>query len=129
MLVEEDLVDDDWLAEHANGLDELRAHLAKVPIAAVRARVAGVAEADVRAVARRIAAASSVSIFEDLGIQQAPHSTLNSYLEKLLYLLTGNFAKPGGDEHPHPHRQPRWRRQGRRAIGAARSAGIASSPG
>ena len=49
-----------------------------------------------RAAARRIAAAESVSIFEDLGIQQAPHSTLNSYLEKLIYLLTGNFAKPGG---------------------------------
>ena len=42
-----------------------------------------------------IARAESVSIFEDLGIQQAPHSTLNSYLEKLLYLLTGNFAKRG----------------------------------
>ena len=46
-------------------------------------------------------AASSVSILEDLGIQQAPHTTLNSYLEKLLYLLTGNFGKPGGDEPPH----------------------------
>ena len=40
--------------------------------------------------------AASVSIFEDLGIQQAPHSTLNSWLEKLLFLLTGNFAKQGG---------------------------------
>ena len=48
--------------------------------------------------------ASSVSILEDLGIQQAPHSTLNSYLEKLLYLLTGNFGKPGGDEPAHGHR-------------------------
>ena len=38
----------------------------------------------------------SVSIFEDLGIQQAPHSTLSSYLEKLVYLVTGNFAKEGG---------------------------------
>ena len=36
-----------------------------------------------------------MAILEDLGIQQAPHSTLNSYLEKLLYLLTGNFAKSG----------------------------------
>ncbi len=35
---------------------------------------------------------ASVSILEDLGIQQAPHSTLNSYLEKLLFLLTGNFG-------------------------------------
>ena len=49
-----------------------------------------------RTVARRLADASSVSILEDLGIQQAPHSTLNSYLEKLIVLLTGNFGKPGG---------------------------------
>jgi anaerobic selenocysteine-containing dehydrogenase len=36
-----------------------------------------------------------VAVLEDLGIEMAPHSTLNSYLEKLLYALTGNFAKPG----------------------------------
>jgi anaerobic selenocysteine-containing dehydrogenase len=36
-----------------------------------------------------------VSIFEDLGVQQAPNSTLSSYLEKLVWLLTGNFAKRG----------------------------------
>ena len=77
------------------------AALATIPIADYCAR-AGVAEADVRAVARRIARAASVSIFEDLGIQQAPHSTLNSYLEKLLYLLTGNFGKRGGmNLHTH----------------------------
>jgi formate dehydrogenase len=54
-----------------------------------------VPEAQVREAARRMARAESVSIFEDLGIQQAPHSTLNSYLEKLAYLLTGNFGKRG----------------------------------
>ena len=100
--------------------------LRDVPIADYCAR-AGVAE---DAGARRSRAASraaeSVSIFEDLGIQQAPHSTLNSYLEKLVYLLTGNFAKRGRDEHPHPHGGPR-RRQGA-AAGRARSAATASSP-
>jgi formate dehydrogenase len=30
-----------------------------------------------------------------LGIEMAPHSTLNSYLQKLLYALTGNFGRPG----------------------------------
>ena len=43
VLVEESLVDGDWLAEHANGLDELRAHLARVPIAQSCA-IAGVSE-------------------------------------------------------------------------------------
>ena len=96
VLVDEGLLADRWLAEHANGLDELRPELARIPIADWCAR-AGLAEDDVRAVARRIATAKGgVSIFEDLGIQQAPHSTLCSWLEKLLYLLTGNFGVPGG---------------------------------
>ena len=54
-------------------------------------------------VARRIARATGgVATYEDLGVQQARHSTLNSYLEKLLYLLTGNFAKRGAmNIHSH----------------------------
>ena len=48
------------------------------------------------------AATGGVSIYEDLGIQMAPHSTLNSYLEKLIVLLTGNFGIPGGmNLHSH----------------------------
>ena len=50
----------------------------------------------VRDVARRIASAASVSVYEDLGIEQSLHSTLNSYLEKLLFALTGNIGKRGG---------------------------------
>ena len=44
-------------------------------------------------------------MFEDLGVQQGPHSVLCSYLDKLLWLLTGNFAKPGG-VHVHSWMQP-----------------------
>jgi anaerobic selenocysteine-containing dehydrogenase len=95
-LVDEDLLADEWLAEHATDLDELLAHLRGIDIARAAA-TAGVDEADVRALARRLASArGGVSIFEDLGIQQAPHSTLNSYLEKLLVLLTANFGVRGG---------------------------------
>ena len=43
-----------------------------------------------------VAQAESCAIFEDLGIQMAPHSTLNSYLEKLIFILTGNFGVKGG---------------------------------
>ncbi len=58
--------------------------------------ISGVDEALVRAATRRIAAASSVATFEDLGVQMNRHSTLVSYLEKLVWLLTGNLANPGG---------------------------------
>ena len=60
----------------------------------------GVDEELLRAATRRIARADSVAVFEDLGIQQAPNSTLCSYLNKLLWILTGNFAKRGG-QHLH----------------------------
>ena len=56
----------------------------------------GVDEALIRAAARRIAGAESVSVFEDLGIQQGPNSTLCSYVNRMLWILTGNFGNPGG---------------------------------
>ena len=41
-----------------------------------------------------------MAAYEDLGIQMNRHSTLSSYLEKLLWVLTGNFAKPGAQYSP-----------------------------
>ena len=95
VLVQEDLIDHTFLRDHASGLETVTATFRDIPVAEY-AEKAGVPEALVRAAARRIASAESVSTFEDLGIQQAPHSTLSSYLEKLVYLLTGNFGKRGG---------------------------------
>ncbi|MFK7916474.1 MAG: molybdopterin-dependent oxidoreductase [Ilumatobacter sp.] len=85
-----------WLDDNANGFAELKAHLDAVDIA-VSCEKAGVPEAQVREAAAIIGGATGgVSIFEDLGIQMAPHSTLNSYLEKLVMLITGNFGVQGG---------------------------------
>jgi anaerobic selenocysteine-containing dehydrogenase len=99
VLVQEDLCDEEFLAAHVTGVDAVRAVLADVPIADY-ARRCGVDGALLRAAARRIASAGSVSVFEDLGIQQAPNSTLCSYLNKMLWILTGNFAKRGA-QHLH----------------------------
>src|SRR3954468_24449426 len=93
-LVQEDLLDDEFLAEHVTGGDAVLAALREVPIADYAER-SGVDEAVLRAAARRIAGADSVAVFEDLGVQQAPNSTLSSYLNKLLWILTGSFARPG----------------------------------
>ncbi len=95
VIVEEDLVDHAFLAEHTVGFDGIAAAVAHIDVDAWSA-IAGLDPELVRTVARRIGNAASVSIFEDLGIQQAPHSTLNSYLEKLLFLVTGNFGVQGG---------------------------------
>ena len=52
-------------------------------------------ESLLRRVAERIARAQSVSMIEDLGVQMNLHSTLNSYLNRLVWLLTGHYARRG----------------------------------
>ena len=99
VLVQEDLCDGAFLAEHVNGVDAVRDVLRDIPVGDY-ARRSGVDEEFLRTAARRLGSADSVAVFEDLGIQQAPNSTLSSYLNKLLWILTGNFAKRGG-QHLH----------------------------
>ena len=99
VLVQENLCDEAFLAEHVHGVDTVREALREVPIGDYALRC-GVDEELLRAAARRIGTAASVAVFEDLGIQQAPNSTLCSYLNKMLWILTGNFAKKGG-QHLH----------------------------
>lgn len=94
VLFEEDLLDHAFLDAHASGVDEVRAAFAPVPVAEHCAR-AGVPEAQVRDVARRIARARSFASFEDLGVQMNQHSTLVSWLHRLVWLLTGHFGQPG----------------------------------
>ncbi len=100
VIVQEDLVAHQWLADHAADVEETLEALAAVPVAEYCGR-SGVAESLVRAAARRIAGATGgVAVFEDLGVQMNRHSTLVSWLEKLLWVLTGNFGKPGAAYSP-----------------------------
>jgi len=94
VLAQEDLINPDFLRDRTQNSDELIEVLNEVPVADYCGR-AGVDETLIREVARRLARASSVSVYEDLGIEQSLHSTLNSYLEKLLFALTGNVGKRG----------------------------------
>lgn len=90
------LIDRAFLAAHTTGLDEVRSNLEPLELQACAART-GIDLELIRRVARRMANARSCCIRADLGLQQSLHSTLNSYLEKLLFLMSGNFAKPGGN--------------------------------
>ncbi|MFG2002160.1 molybdopterin-dependent oxidoreductase [Spirillospora sp. NPDC048911] len=94
ILVREGLIATDWLAEHADGLAAVTAVLNEVDVAGY-CEIADVDEALVRAAARRLAGASSVAVLEDLGVQMNRDSTLVSYVEKLIWLLTGNLGKEG----------------------------------
>ncbi len=107
VVVQEDLCDNAFLAEHVTGVDSVLDVLRSVDVGEYALRC-GVDEELIRAAARRIGTATSVSVFEDLGIQQAPNSTVCSYLNKLLWVLTGNFAKRGG-QHLHSSFGPLFR--------------------
>src|SRR5581483_9171079 len=84
----------DFLAAHTTGFDEVARVLRAVPVEAWVAH-ADVPLAAVERAADMIQAASAMCVRVELGIQQSRHSTLNSYLEKLLYLLTRHFGRPG----------------------------------
>lgn len=99
VIVQEDLLAKDWLAAHADGLDAVLPRFAAVDVAAFSARC-GVEEDLIRKTARRMAGASSMATFEDLGVQMNRHSTLVSYLHKLVVFLTGQFGKKGAAYTP-----------------------------
>jgi anaerobic selenocysteine-containing dehydrogenase len=94
LIVQRGGVDEDFLAARCDGMAEVAETLRRVPVDAWIAH-AEVERADVEAAVDIIIAAEAMSVRAELGIQQGRHSTLNSYLEKLLFLLTGNFGKPG----------------------------------
>ena len=94
LLVERGHVDHRWLADNAIGSEPILAALAEVPIDDYAGRC-GIGRPTLETVADRIGRAASVAILEDLGVEMAPNSTLVSYLQKLVWALTGNFAKPG----------------------------------
>lgn len=93
--VQEDLVDHAFLRDHTTGAEAVLAAYAGIDVSDFAQRC-GVDEDLIRTTARRMAAAASVCTYEDLGIQQAPHSTLSSYLNKMLWILNGSFARKGG---------------------------------
>ncbi|WP_225728174.1 MULTISPECIES: molybdopterin-dependent oxidoreductase [unclassified Nocardia] len=94
ILVRDNLIDAQWLAEHADGVAEVLAVLRAVPIEKYCA-IADVELDLVTAATHRIGRAASVAALEDLGVQMNRYSTVVSYVEKLVWLLTGNLAKPG----------------------------------
>ncbi len=95
ILVQDGLYKKDWVAQNTEGFDEIAKVFSGIDVATY-CQLCGVDEQLVRAATERMARAQSVAVAEDLGIQMNRHSTLNSYLEKLIWLLTGNFGNIGG---------------------------------
>ncbi len=93
-VVQNDLLPQDWLAEHSVGLEAVIARFSAVDVAAY-AEFSGLKTADVIAAAEAVAKAETAALYEDIGLQMAPHSTLGSYLNLLLMVITGNYGRHG----------------------------------
>jgi anaerobic selenocysteine-containing dehydrogenase len=94
ILVQDGLLARDWLAAHTTGLDAIEPALKGIPVTDYACRC-GVDDAQLRKAAERIARAKSAAMIEDLGVQMNRHSTLVSWLQRLVWLLAGHFARPG----------------------------------
>ena len=69
-----------------------------------------------------IVAAKAMIVRVELGIQQGVNSTLNSYLEKLLIMLTGSFGRKGTNQL-HSWLQPLWGNSPNQRFAADRNRG------
>ncbi len=98
-ILDEDLADDDFLANHVNGLDEYRASLDPFTIdhAADRTGI----DADVlTSTARMIAEAESVCALWAMGVTQHHMGSDTSTAISNLLLVTGNYMRPGTGAYP-----------------------------
>jgi anaerobic selenocysteine-containing dehydrogenase len=98
-LVEEGLDDPGPLAEHVNGLDEVRTLVRDFPPEAV-ADVCGIAAGEIRRMGRELAAAGRAAVYARIGTCTQEFGTHASWLVDVLNALTGNLDREGGALFP-----------------------------
>ena len=101
VLFEEGLVEKDLggIAEHVNGVDEVRARADEFSPEAVASH-SGVSTDDIRMLAREIAAAPTAAVYGRIGTSTVEFGTVGSWLVDVINILTGNLDRPGGAMFP-----------------------------
>jgi len=94
-LVEEGLEEPGRLAEHTNGLEEVRELVRDFPPERVSA-TSGVAAEEIRRMARELAAAERGVVYARIGTTTQEFGTLASWLVDVVNVLTGNLDREGG---------------------------------
>ncbi len=101
IILRDDLHDAGFIAAHCTGFEDVASRLREVPIEEY-VRRADVPLQLVEQVAHGFARARRACVRVDLGTQHTPNTTLNAYLEKLLWLVTGHFGREGTNNlHTH----------------------------
>src|SRR5947207_114166 len=105
-LIQRDAIDHDFIEQHTEGYAEVRDALLQVTVEQWT-DAADIPPEQIEQCVDMIAAAKAMVVRVELGIQQGVNSTLNSYLEKLLIMLTGSFGRKGTNQL-HSWLQPLW---------------------
>ena len=103
MMLQENLVKNDWIKEHVSDFEEIRGIFDQLNIEKY-CSWAGVDQEQMRQLAKVLFASDKIAWFEDLGVQMSRNSTLVSYLHRLCWLVTGSFGKKGSQYIPNTMR-------------------------
>jgi anaerobic selenocysteine-containing dehydrogenase len=98
ILLDEGLVAKDYVAKNVHGFEAIRSWFEDVNIEE-NCRVGNLDPKEVRRFTR-LFATRKTAMGSDLGILMGRHSTLNSYLERILLALTGRIGVSGGSIFP-----------------------------
>ncbi|NXY98710.1 molybdopterin-dependent oxidoreductase [Streptomyces sp. BR123] len=107
------------LGEHLLGFGELADALASFPPEAV-APACDLTAAEIRILARDLAAAPTAAVYGRIGSCTVTYGTLTSWLVDVLNILTGNLDRPGGALFPLPAAGPRPRSGSRKGFATGR---------
>ncbi|MEE9342321.1 MAG: nitrate reductase [Gammaproteobacteria bacterium] len=95
VIFDEGLEDKSYIEANTNGVDDLKAEVSKYdPTTA--AKICGIDEDTIRAVARAFAGANAAMQIWTMGINQSTHGSDGVVGINNLALITGNIGKPGG---------------------------------
>lgn len=94
IMLREDLYDQAFIQKHTHGFEQVKQAFSAIPIEQYIEK-ADVSVELIYQIVRDFTKAKRGCVRIDLGIQHTLNTTLNGYLEKLLYLLVGHFGKQG----------------------------------
>lgn len=96
LIVQNQWYDQAYCRQWVDGLEQLQAQFGGLDIAALAAQC----EVDVTALeqmTKAYAQADKGSLFWDTGVEWIPHTSLVSWLLRVLVVITGNYGRPGGN--------------------------------
>ncbi|MBC81230.1 MAG: molybdopterin oxidoreductase [Gammaproteobacteria bacterium] len=94
-MVQNGLANLDWLQVHTTGYERVLEQLASADVEGYAA-FAGIDIVQIIQVATLLGGTNRIGVYEDLGVEMAPYSTLCTYLNILLFLIPGGYGNEGG---------------------------------